>query len=123
MTTKDALAVLFVSLGMLSHYRECRHIAEGPGLPLGLLKMALPYVDGIGANTASVRLEFEEFGVDVGPVPEPPIFSNPTGLTAAPDSYSAFRSSRNRVPAPVEEAIRAKYLVGWSKSCIAREFD
>ena len=120
MTTKDALAVLFISLGVLSHYRECRHIADGPELPLGLLQMALAHLDGIGANTASLRAEFKEFGVDLGLAPESYQECPMDRLAAMPDSVP--RLSRSRVPAPVEEAIRAKYQVGWSKSRIAREF-
>lgn len=118
MTTKDALAVVFVSLGVLSHYRECLCITDGPELPLGLLKMALAHLDSIGANTEGLRLEFKVFGMDFGPALE---FSN-GDLTSEPDSSSAPRPSRSRIPYPVKEAIRAKHQAGWSKSRIAREF-
>jgi hypothetical protein len=122
MIIKDALALIFVSLGVLSHYRDCRHVTEGPDLPLELLKMALAHFDRIGANTAGLRSEFKEFGVDFGPAPEITQEYSSDGLAAVPDSCSAPRSSGSRVPIPIEEAIRTKYQAGWSKSRIAREF-
>lgn len=122
MMIKDALALVFVNLGVLSHYRDCRHATEVPDLPLELLKMALAHFDKIGANTASLRSEFKEFGVDFGPAPEISQEYSSDRLAAVPDSCSPPRSSRSRVPTPVEEAIRTKYQVGWSKSRIAREF-
>jgi hypothetical protein len=119
-STKDALSLVFVSLGVLSHYQDCRHMTEVPDLPLELLKMALAHFDKIGANTASLRSEFKEFGVDFGLAPEITRESSNDSLAAVPDSPP--RSSRSRVPTPIEEAIRTKFIAGWSKSRIAREF-
>lgn len=118
-TTGDAFDVLYVTLSMLVHYRECLHLSEGRSLPLGILKMALAHLDSIGANTAGVREEFKEFGVDFGP---PEDYSECSDAVPESDVGKVGRSSRNRIPAPVEEAIRTKYHAGWSKSRIAREF-
>src|ERR1700675_3234490 len=106
-TTGDAIDVLFISLGVLGHRRECLHIPEGPSLPLGILTAALAHLDKIGANTTSLRREFKEFGVDFGPAPED--CSECPDAAPEADLGRVRRSSRNRIPAPVEEAIRTKY--------------
>jgi hypothetical protein len=105
MTHEHAVALVAVSLEALIHRR---HIVAAEALtymPAGLLRVALNQLDGNGANTSAVRAEFIEAGFDL-----------------SDDHQSAGEPSGSRVPKVIAAAILAKFLEGWSKSRIAREF-
>jgi hypothetical protein len=143
MNNEDALAVISVSSEVLAYRRHFGNKSTAD-LPLGLIRQTLEYIEErIGAGeTAFFRARLVSYGIDFLDLPtyadaerpeekksteheacdpDSPTESQPDS-TNSEDSQSPSRAARSRIPVPIEEAIRAKHLAGWSKSRIAREF-
>jgi hypothetical protein len=143
MTNEDAAAVIFVSLEVLN-YRRVYKDQSPAALPMGLLRQALEHIEELvgEGETSSIRERFANYGLDFSDLStcadrdlcaeKGAAKHQATGLASRTETLqdstniggtqSQGYPSKSRIPTPVEEAIRAKYRAGWSKSRIAREF-
>jgi hypothetical protein len=119
MTHEDAVAIIAVSLEVLTHRRICIPEQALPYMPVGLLRLALNQLDEGGADTCAVRAQFTEEGFDLSEIPT---CAEASEHRSSDHDESTGGPSKSKIPAAIREAILAKFREGWSKSRIAREF-
>jgi hypothetical protein len=141
MTNEDALALVFMSLNALTHRQTCLSERAAAELPVRIIQEAMARLEEAGTDTVYLREMFLIRGLDLSS----PVHSEGATPGRSQGQHAAGsqsrqqpnaecnqdkaemmgpqgESSRSRIPPVVEEAIRAKFQYGWSKSRIAREF-